>query len=252
MGNTKKTLKEMDVEIKEDSNDSASGVNLYDLEPHLKNRINIPKHNRFYQAVIDSKQLPSGEEDFDKLPNLFVVTVLNYDLFGEGYMKYCVHNHCEEVPDAPYDDGLTFLYFNTKGTRGGNEVIHSVLNYLQDSRKENVVNEETRKLHAMVEQVKKKPEVRLAYMRFDEVLYWEKKESHEQGHTEGQEEAYHSMITSFLQAHGAMSEELREKIEHITDVSLLEKLVKLAAKTDNIGDFEDILETQSFDSEGNL
>lgn len=246
----------MDVEIKEDSNDSASGVNLYDLEPHLKNRINIPKHNRFYQAVIDSKQLPSGEEDFDKLPNLFVVTVLNYDLFGEGYMKYCVHNCCEEVPDAPYDDGLTFLYFNTKGTKGGNEVIHSVLNYLQDSRKENVVNEETRKLHAMVEQVKRKPEVRLAYMRFDEVLYWEKKESHEQGHTEGkiegQEEAYHSMIISFLQAHGAMSEDLREKIEHITDVSLLEKLVKLAAKTDNIGDFENILETQSFDSEGNL
>lgn len=243
----------MDVEIKEDSNDSASGVNLYDLEPHLKNRINIPKHNRFYQAVIDSKQLPSGEEDFDKLPNLFVVTVLNYDLFGKGYMKYCVHNCCEEVPDAPYDDGLTFLYFNTKGAKGGDEIIHSVLNYLQDSRKENVVNEETRKLHAMVEQVKKKPEVRLAYMRFDEVLYWEKKESHEQGHTEGkiegQEEAYHSMIISFLQAHGALSEELRDKIENITDVSLLEKLVKLAAKTDQIGDFEHILETQSFDSD---
>ena len=34
----------------------------------------------------------------DKLPNLFVVTILNYDLFGKGYMKYCVHNHCEEVP----------------------------------------------------------------------------------------------------------------------------------------------------------
>ncbi len=135
-----------------------------------------------------------------------------------------------------------------EGTKGGNEVIHSVLNYLQDSRKENVVNEETRKLHAMVERVKKKPEVRLAYMRFDEVLYWEKKESHEQG----QEEAYHSMIISFLQAHGALSEELREKIEHITDVSLLEKLVKLAAKTDHIGDFENILETKSFDSKGNL
>ncbi len=97
--------------------------------------------------------------------------------------------------------------------------------------------------NAMVEQVKKKPEVRLAYMRFDEVLYWEKKESHEQG----QEEAYHSMIISFLQVHGALSEELRDKIENITDVSLLEKLVKLAAKTDQIGDFEYILETQSFD-----
>ena len=42
-----------------------------------------------------------------------VRTILNYDIFGKGYMKYCVHNHCEEVPEVDYEDGLTFLYFNT-------------------------------------------------------------------------------------------------------------------------------------------
>ena len=234
MGNTKKTLEEMDVmddfltnamvadeDVGEDFCRLLLGVLLQRQVGKL--RINAQKS---FQGILPGKRGIRMDveikEDFDKLPNLFVVTILNYDLFFKWYIKYCVHNHCEEVPDALYDDGLTFLYFNTKGTKGGNEVIHAILNYLQDSRKENVVNEETRKLHAMVERVKKKPEVRLAYMRFDEVLYWEKKESHEQG----QEEAYHSMIISFLQAHGALSEELREKIEHITDVSLLEKLVK--------------------------
>lgn len=183
MGNTKKTLEEMDVmddfltnamvadeDVGEDFCRLLLGVLLQRQVGKL--RINAQKS---FQGILPGKRGIRMDveikEDFDKLPNLFVVTILNYDLFGKGYMKYCVHNHCEEVPDALYDDGLTFLYFNTKGTKGGNEVIHAILNYLQDSRKENVVNEETRKLHAMVEWVKKKPEVRLAYMRFDEILY---------------------------------------------------------------------------------
>ena len=30
-------------------------------------------------------------------------------------MMYTVRNRCEEIPELGYDDGLTFLYFNTKG-----------------------------------------------------------------------------------------------------------------------------------------
>ena len=113
--------------------------------------------------------------------------------------------------------------------------IRAVLNYMQDSREDNVVNEETRKLHAMVERVKEKPEVKLAYMRFDEVLYWEKKES--------QTEAYRSMIFSFLKSQGSIPEELRNQIEGVTDISVLEQLVKVAAKVDSISDFEKELKT---------
>jgi len=31
-----------------------------------------------------------------------------------------VHNKCEEVPELVYDDGLRFIYFKAKGTKGGN------------------------------------------------------------------------------------------------------------------------------------
>lgn len=120
-----------------------------------------------------------------------------------------------------------------------NGAIRAVLNYMQDSRENNVVNEETRKLHAMVERVKEKPEVKLAYMRFDEVLYWEKKESHE----EGQEEAFQSMILSFLESLGQISDKLQNQIKGITDISTLEQLVKVAAKADSISDFEKELKT---------
>lgn len=254
MGKTQKTLQgilpekrgiRMDVEILE-GEDQESGVNVYDLEPHLRKDMNVPKHNRFYQAVIDSRQLASGDREFDKLPNLYIVTILNYDIFGKGYMKYCVHNHCEEVPEVDYEDGLTFLYFNTGGTRGGNEAIHALLTYLQDSRKENVVDEATDRLHKLVTKVKEKPEVRLEYMKFDDIIYWERKDSYEEGRQEGRQEgeaagresAYREMIITLLQAHGEVPSDLRDKINAIEDTGILEKLVRRAASASSTEAFE--------------
>ena len=220
-------------------------MNIYDLEPHLRKDMNVPKHNRFYQAVIDSRQLASGEREFDKLPNLYIVTILNYDIFGKGYMKYCVHNHCEEVPEVDYEDGLTFLYFNTRGTRGGNEAIHALLTYLQDSRKENVVDEATDRLHRLITKVKEKPEVRLEYMKFDDIIYWEKKDSFEEGRQEGEaagrESAYREMIITLLQAHGEVPSDLKDKINVIEDTGILQELVREAAGAVSIEEFEVML-----------
>lgn len=229
----------MDVEILE-GEDQESGVNIYDLEPHLRKDMNVLKHNRFYQAVIDSRQLASGDREFDKLPNLYIVTILNYDIFGKGYMKYCVHNHCEEVPEVDYEDGLTFLYFNTGGTRGGNEAIHALLTYLQDSRKENVVDEATDRLHRLITKVKEKPEVKLEYMKFEDIIYWEKKDSYK----EGRENAYKEMIISLLQAHGEVSLDLRDKINAIEDISILERLVRQAASASSTEAFEAALKKE--------
>ena len=231
----------MDVEILE-GEDPESGVNIYDLEPHLRKDMDVPKHNRFYQAVIDSRQLASGEREFDKLPNLYIVTILNYDIFGKGYMKYCVHNHCEEVPEVDYEDGLTFLYFNTGGTRGGNEAIHALLTYLQDSRRENVVDEATDRLHRLITKVKEKPEVRLEYMKFEDIIYWEKKDSYKEGEEAGRESAYKEMIISLLEAHGEIPSDLKDRINSIEDISILEELVKKAASTASTEKFETVLQ----------
>ena len=238
----------MDVEILE-GEDQESGVNIYDLESHLRKDMNVPKHNRFYQAVIDSRQLASGEREFDKLPNLYIVTILNYDIFGKGYMKYCVHNHCEEVPEVDYEDGLTFLYFNTGGTRGGNEAIHALLTYLQDSRKENVVDEATDRLHRLITKVKEKPEVRLEYMKFEDIIYWEKKDSYKEGETAGRESAYKEMIISLLETQGEVPSDLKDKINAIEDTGILERLVRQAASVSSTEAFEAALQQYSSQEE---
>lgn len=178
----------MDVEVKEPLEDTLPSLNVYDVEPHLRKEKYFPRHNRFYQAKIDSRYIRSGERDFGNLPNLFVLTITEYDPFGKDQMIYTVSNSCREEPGMKYDDGLVFYYFNTKGKKGGTPEIRAMLKYMMDSTEQNVVNEDIRNLHRCVERVKVLPEVREEFMRFEDVIAWEKEKSHEEGIEEGRKE----------------------------------------------------------------
>ena len=104
---------QLDVEITEylDDNEMDADCRLYSIEPQLY-QDNLPKHNRFYQAKKDSKGLKSGEKNWNKLPDLYMVTITNYDPFGEDSMVYTFENTCKEFPELEYRDGLKFIYFN--------------------------------------------------------------------------------------------------------------------------------------------
>ena len=161
----------MDVQVEEFENCSGKEkemvVNVYDLEPHLQKRENLARHNRFYQAKIDSRYMSSGEDDFSILPNLYVITITDFDPFGENYMMYTVQNHCLEVPSMKYEDGVQFVYFYTRGQKGGSQELQELLRYLQNSTEQNVRNETIRKIHGFVNQVKVSPEVKQEYMTFE-------------------------------------------------------------------------------------
>ena len=161
---------------------------VYDIEPNQRKDIDIIKHNRFYQAKIDSQNLSSGEKDFIRLPNLFVITITNYDPFGHDYMLYTVGNKCMEVPELEYKDGLSFLYFNTTGTKGGNQALKNFLTYIQESKACNAMDEATKELHDYVNSVKVSPEVRMEYMMWEEKIFYERKEAKEEGRKEGRKE----------------------------------------------------------------
>lgn len=222
----------MDIEVEELGEDgNLPAMNIYDVEPHRRDRVYLPKHNRFYQAKIDSRYMKNGEKDFAKLPNLYVVTILNYDPFGYDYMMYTVQNKCEEVPDLEYGDGLQFIYFYTKGTKGGSEEIKRMLQFIQDSRAVNVTDESTRELYDYVSKVKIHPEARLEYMKFDEWLAWEKQDV--------LEETRRTAIYELLEDYGEIPEELRKRVEAEYSIEVLKKWLKLAAKSVSIQDFAD-------------
>ena len=56
--------------------------------------------------------------------------------------------------DICYNDGVTILYFNTTGTKGGSPCLKNFLNYLEESTAENVVDEATKEAHEYVSRLK--------------------------------------------------------------------------------------------------
>jgi hypothetical protein len=212
-------------------------MNIYDLEPHKQKGTSLPRHNRFYQAKIDSRYLKSGETDFSALPNLYVITLLNYDPFGYGYMLYTVRNKCEEVDGLLYEDGLEFLYFNTTGSKGGSAELRNMLRYFQDSRAENVTDAATRKLHEYLSKVKMQPETRLEYMKYDEIIAWERREAAEEAAEEATCATKRNDIMELLEDYGEIPDYLREQIEQEESIDTLKKWHKHAAKVSSIEEF---------------
>lgn len=77
---------------------------------------------------------------------------------------YRIHNACDEIPELEYDDGLEFIYFNTKGQKCGSQAIKNMLTYIQNSDSINAVDDATRMIDSYVEKVKNLPEVEAGFM----------------------------------------------------------------------------------------
>lgn len=225
----------MDVEVVEDvsSEGRLPAMNIYDLEPHIPNDMNLPRHNRFYQAKIDSRYLNSGERNFSNLPNLYVITILNYDPFGYDYMMYNVRNQCKEVPELEYEDGLSYIYFYTNGTKGGTPEIKAMLNYIKESTQSNVTNESTQRIHDFTNKVKIQPEVRDAYMTFEDRIYYERRDAAKDATLDTKVQD----ICELLEDYGPLPDELMNTLTSEKNINTLKKWLKLAAKATSIAEF---------------
>lgn len=150
------------------------------------------------------------------LPNLYIITITNYDPFGYNYMMYTVHNKCDEIPELNYQDGLKFIYFYTKGVKGGTDVIKNLLNYLQESKIDNVTDDITKTLHDCVCRVKTLPEVRTGYMTLEEKIFYERLDAKE----EGIEESFRNIVIKLREkfSNEEIAELLKEPLERIESI----------------------------------
>ena len=221
----------MDVEVIESAGEL---INVYDIEPCRYHKRGLEKSNRFYQAKIDSRYMESGERDFTKLPNLYIITILPYDPFGENYMMYQIINQCLEVPGLEYKDGLRYIYFNTTGKKGGSPAIRELLQYFQNSTETNARSERLQRIHEHIKKVKVLPEVREEFMRLDDIIYYEREEAAEKADQNRAVE----YILELLEDCGEVSEELKNKIKAQTDKEILRRWHKLAARAESLEEFE--------------
>ena len=226
---------------------------VYDFEPHHKNADNLFKRSRFNQAKIDAQNLYSGERDFNKLPDLCVINILDYDPFGKGKAKYHFRNMCAEDVTIPYPDGLDYYYFNTSSPNDEDDELNALLKYIQNSTEENATTELTKQLHEYVTKVKTSPEERYRYMTWGEYIDYETKEAKEEarivGHAEGRAEgraegkceAMREVIIEVLSELGTIPDAITQKINSSTDMEELKKWHKAAISVDSIPAFESMM-----------
>lgn len=149
--------------------DSSNVSAIYDIEPDKNNKRKdidfIAQRTRFYHAIIDSRSLKSGQS-YDKLKRVFVIFICPYDPFGDDRMIYTIRNHCVENPKLPYEDGARTIFLYTKGRKGrDNESLSHLLDYMENTTRENAVSEELEAIQEMVDVVKEDAEVTVAYMK---------------------------------------------------------------------------------------
>lgn len=226
----------MDVEVVEGKpNEPETIAYVYDIEPHTRNDMVFPRANRFRQAKIDSRYMESGDNDFSNLPDLYMITITNFDIFGKGRMMYTFHTVCEGESDIKYDDGLHRIYFNTAGTKGGSQDIKNMLNYIQDSKVSAEVDNATRELAGYVSKVRLDPEIRRSVMTFGDIIDRENRQA--------AREAVHNTkvedILELLEEVGDVPDSVSETLEQTTDMEYLKKFHKIAAHVGTMEEFEE-------------
>ena len=238
----------LDVEVDEylsDGGNEQAVTNVYDLEPHLRDDLDFPKFMRFRQAKLDSRHMKRNDNEFGHMPDLYVILITNFDVFGKDLMMYTIEQTCREEPDIEYDDGLTMLYFNTAGSRGGSRDIKNMLKYLQDSRDDMAVDEATRELDRYVDSIKSNSVLKGDYMTVGDFIDNERREEREETTARVTKEVTERVTVSILQDgildllndKGIVPEDLRNKICEETDHEKLRHLHLLAGRVQSVEEF---------------
>ena len=150
-------------------------------------------------------------------------------------MMYTFRNKCEELPDIEYDDGLQFVYFNTKGQKGGSQAIKNMLTYIQNSDSKNAVDDATRKIDFYVNRVKSLPEVEAGYMTlgdyFDSMLDRAKEEMAEDVRREVTEAVRKEMAEAVTkEVTEAVTKEVTESVTKEVTASVTRKITGQSIK----------------------
>ena len=175
---------------------------IYDIEPNNDyEKDTLPKRMRYYHGLIDTKHLNAGV-DYEQLPRVSIIVILPYDPFGQKRMVYTIKNQCVEDPSVSYEDGARKIFLYTKGTEGNpSQSLRDMLKYMEDTRLENVTNEDIHRIHEFVEKAKHRKEVGVNYMKMWEERRLIQREALAEGRAEGRAESIGVVIETCQDLH---------------------------------------------------
>ena len=149
-----------------------------EMEDRESDRPALPRRSRFYSAISDSKNLPSGD-DYLNLPDFISITILSYDPFLLGDMYYIAKSKLITHPDYDYDDGRTniFLYAGGKPNfpnESYGKKVSELLKYIVSGTVPASPDKSISELDNIVQKVKSRPEVTIKLMK-----QWDRERIHD-------------------------------------------------------------------------
>ena len=163
---------------------------IYNIEIQVKNKYNIRRRSRHYQGVIDTKILPAGEINYNKLNDCYVIFICDFDLFKRGKYCYTFEERCLEVPDLALEDGTRKIFLNMKG-KNENEANPELVEFLKYVKKTEDADFESERMKRLAQRVKHVKESREVEARYMTMLIHDKEiemDAREEGIKEGKKE----------------------------------------------------------------
>ncbi len=211
------------------------------VEMQVKKKTALGKRSRYYHSQMVMEALASGE-DYETLPDTFVIFVCDFDPFGEHLYCYTFGNECRENKNAKLDDGSYTIFLSTKG-ENEEEVPVELVRFLKfatadlEESEEDFQDELVKQFQETIHNIKTDREMGERYMIFEEMLREEKQEGRLEGRLEGRIEATREDVFELLEDLGEIPNRLRDKMEALAELGDLKFLFKLAAKADSMQNF---------------
>lgn len=83
----------------------------YDIEVQRESAGANPKRARYHSSMLDSNALLPGD-DFEKLPETYVIFITSNDYWKQGLPLYTVDRYIKEISMMPFDDKAHIIYVN--------------------------------------------------------------------------------------------------------------------------------------------
>lgn len=220
----------------------------YNVEMQILKKKRPGRRSRYYHSQIDMEMLRCGEE-YEKLPNAYVIFICDFDPFGKGKYRYSFQNGCREDAAIDLEDGAYTVFLSTCGCND-EEVPKELVTFLKyvgaglEKSTEDFHNAYVSRLQRCVKSIKENREMEAQYMIFNLFIKEERDEAKAEGKVEGKAEGKAEAILELLEeACGAVPEELKAAILAERDPDVLTSYVKQAARITDVSQFQ-LIQTQ--------
>ena len=213
----------------------------YNVEMQVKKKTALGKRSRYYHSQMVMEALTSGE-DYETMPDTFVIFVCDFDPFGEHLYCYTFGNECRENKNVKLDDGSYTIFLSTRG-ENEEEVPAELVRFLKfvtadlEESEEDFQDKLVKQFQETIHNIKTDREMGERYMIFEEMLREEKQEGRQEGLLEGRIEATREGIFELLEDLGEVPDRLCDRMEALEELGDLKFLFKLAAKADSMQNF---------------